>query len=429
MSRLALIGLVVTGWALARPDAVRYLRWPDVQPLLAALAAAGEKIPGLSDSAAWENWIRERDAEVRARMDRGFEDSISALVIFGTSFTTQKKLGSAAEAVNAAGDLTPSARMRLDGFLLAIDQQDNERFSLVVEFLRRRRVTQEELRAFLSGNLRRFAIEQAGLRKNSQGATLTDAGLSFGTTLLINFAVEDTLRNLKSKGVLPARIRRIAAVGPGLDFAGQPDGCDFYPPQSAQSLALLEAVLRLGLAQASAVQMTAFDLNPLVLSHLRTSSARARAGRPYVLQLARPASAAWNAGAVTYWQHFGDLIGSPATSATAPPGFELRVVAVKAQFAARVSVEDLNVVAQTLETPAGQEFDLVVATDVLGYYSRLEQALAMTSIAKMTARGGIVLANGLLPGAGLQEFEDLGAHHVSFADGKAGGDVGAYRRK
>ena len=100
---------------------------------------------------------------IRGRIDHGIEDSISELILFGTSFSAPPKLATATDAVNAAGELTANARARLDAFVEAIDELDTERFRMVLDFLRRRQITQDELTPFLSGNLRRFALEEAGL--------------------------------------------------------------------------------------------------------------------------------------------------------------------------------------------------------------------------------------------------------------------------
>src|SRR5438445_12833337 len=67
---------------------IRYLRFEEVQETLRLNAGSG--LPGseIQESAAWNDWIRARDAEVRGRIDRGIEDSISNLILYGTSFTT-----------------------------------------------------------------------------------------------------------------------------------------------------------------------------------------------------------------------------------------------------------------------------------------------------------------------------------------------------
>jgi hypothetical protein len=401
MRRTAWLVPTIAAVLLARTEAVRYLHWDEIQPVFAAFAAAGIRVPTFSDEAEFDGWIRQRDGEVRSRIDRGVEDSIGALVLTGSSFTTLPKIANTGDAVNAAGDLTPAARSRVQAFVQGIDEQDQERFALVRDFLGRQRVPNEEVRAFVIGIVRRFALEQAGFqRKHAQGPPRLDGGIGAETSLLASYAIEDSLANLKSRGAIPARIRRIAVIGPGLDFAS-----DAFPPQSIQPFAVLESVLRLGLAQPSEVEITAFDLNPSVLTYLKMLPAKVRGGR-YVLQL--PGQAA-----TSYWQHFGDVIGKP----------------VKPQFAPRIVAEELNIVTQTRELPVGQGFDLVVATNVLAYYNPLEQAMAMTNIAQMLASGGVALANNPLPTDKVQALEYLGVRHVSFADNGAGDDVVMFRRR
>ena len=51
-------------------------------------------------------------------------------------------------------------------------------------------------------------------------------------------------RGLVAKGA----VRRVAVVGPGLDFVDKAEGQDFYPPQSLQALALVDSLVRPGLA-------------------------------------------------------------------------------------------------------------------------------------------------------------------------------------
>lgn len=425
MRRFAFACLILAGLASARPDAVRFLRWSDVQSW-AGLTGTSARLPEVKDTLEWDAWIRERDVSIRGRIDHGIEDSISELILYGTSFSAPPKLATATDAVNAAGGLTANARARVDAFIEAIDELDTERFRMVLDFLRRRQITQDELTPFLSGNLRRFALEEAGLRSDQARA---DVAVSPETSLLINFAIEDTLRALKTSRALPSHLQRIAVIGPGLDLAGDPEVYDFCPPQSIQPFAVLETVLRLDLASPADVEVTAVDVNPFVLAHLRTSLGKARTGQRYLLQLPHRLEAGWNTAAVSYWQHFGELIGTPSAALTTPPGLELRSIAVKPQITARITVEDLDIVTQTLETIPGAGFHLVVATNLLAYYNRVEQALALTSISRMLASGGILLANGVSQGVKLPEFDDLGARHIAYLDSGTGDDLVAYRRR
>jgi hypothetical protein len=99
----------MSAWMLAGSNPVRFLRATDVQAVTAALAAGPEKLPEFTDATDWDNWIRERDTVIRGRIDHGIEDSLSELILFGTSFPAPPKLAAAADAVNAAGDLTANA--------------------------------------------------------------------------------------------------------------------------------------------------------------------------------------------------------------------------------------------------------------------------------------------------------------------------------
>src|SRR5262249_26942928 len=54
--------------------------------------------------------------------------------------------------------------------------------------------------------------------------------------------------------------------------------------------------------------------------------------------------------------------------------------------AAALAAEDLNIVVQRLEHDEG--FDVILATNVLVYYDRFEQALALANIASMLRPGG-----------------------------------------
>jgi hypothetical protein len=230
------------------------------------------------------------------------------------------------------------------------------------------------------------------------------------------------------KGALTGgQIRNIAVIGPGLDFADKRDGYDFYPVQTIQPFAILEAVVRLGLDDPAGLRLVSFDLNPAVNAHLRRIAERARTGTPYIIHLPRDTAADWTPQAVAYWEHFGELIGSPAASTTAPKGLSVRAVAVKPKYASWIESRDLNVVAQVAD---GEEFDLVVATNILVYYDRFQQALAMASIARMMNSGGVFLSNTVLPAQRPQALEYLGRRSVTYsASGSYGDDVVAYRRR
>ena len=219
----------------------------------------------------------------------------------------------------------------------------------------------------------------------------------------------------------------IAVVGPGLDFTDKREGFDFYPLQTIQPFAVLEAVMRLWLGDADGVRLVTFDLNPAVNAHLRRMAEQARAGKAYIVQLPRDLAADWTPQAVAYWEHFGELIGSPATPATAPKRITVRAVAVKPKYASRIEARDVNIVGQVAD---GEQFDLIVATNILVYYDRFQQALAMSCIARMMSPGGVFLSNTVLPAQHPDALQYLGRRSVSYsASGAYGDDVVVYRRR
>jgi hypothetical protein len=417
--------------AAAAPQ-TRFLSFDEAREVLTAFGRT-------DDAPAWDAWVRAQDRDVRARVARGVEDSISNLILYGTSFTQLPRVDSPEAALNPSGDLTQPARARVKAAAAAMARPGtNERLRFARDHLEQRAV-----QARLTANLVRFATEQRGYQETLKSASSSgDAsktlfvrgtlferrGLSADTSLLPNYAVEDTLSAMLRRGALsPARIRNIAVIGAGLDFADKRDGYDFYPVQTIQPFAVLEAVLRLGLADPRGLRLVAFDLNPAVNAHLRQLAERARAGRPYLVHLPRDPEADWTREAISYWEHFGERIGSPASGMSAPKGVIIRAVAVRPELASRIEARDLNVVGQVVE---GEAFDLVVATNILVYYDRFQQVLAMAGIARMMSSGGVFLSNTVLPAQRPAALEYLGRRSVSYsASGSYGDDIVAYRRK
>jgi hypothetical protein len=430
-----LLACVLLATATGQP--ARFLTYAQVEDILRAFGRT-------ENASAWDAWVKNEDREVRARIDRGVEDSISNLVLYGTTFTKLPRLSSTESAVNVAGELVEPARERVRAAAAALTRPSaNERVQFARDFLLRRGINAEKFGSVLASNLTRFALEQRDYQERLGAAhaqsdpgselfvrsTLFDArGLSVDTSLLPNYALEDTLRAMMRKGaLLQGSIRSIAVIGPGLDFTDKRDGYDFYPLQTIQPFAVLEAVLRLNLGRPDSLRLTTLDLNPAVNAHLDRAVIRARAGTPYVIQLPRDLSADWTSQAVSYWDHFGELIGSAAPAAPAPKGLLVRAIAVQPKYASLIEPLDLDVVAQILDTT---KFDLVVATNILVYYNRFQQALAMTSIAEMMNAGGIFLSNTVLPAQRPTTLEYLGRRSLSYSkSGSYGDDIVVYRRK
>jgi hypothetical protein len=116
----------------------------------------------------------------------------------------------------------------------------------------------------------------------------------------------------------------------------------------------------------------------------------------------------WTPALMQYWGRFGDRIGEPINATPAPDSagrVDVRGVSIHPSVVLSVAPQDLNIVLQRIEPVSNDDqFDLVLATNILLYYDVFEQSLATANIARMLARGGVFLSNDrmiALPGAPL----------------------------
>lgn len=447
--------LVTLGVVASAPDR-SFMNAEQARPVVAALRdALPLGLAGIPDerlATVWPGWVRERDRSVRERLALGEQDTVVNLLFFGTSFTTAPRL--TAEGLSRLGQPGAEGALarRLADFAAALAKPSaDERLVLARTALglssppratdrplvERRLLeavsrVQKEQAAFDAEVARLRALPDATSRLAARSTLFRNRGIALDTSLRPAFAVEEALRDALERGILAkGGVRRVAVVGPGLDFVDKAEGQDFYPPQSLQSLAVADSLVRLGLSDARSLEITAFDISPRVLDHMRRARSRAAAGEGYGLQLPRPADG-WGTSLVEYWRRFGDAVADPAEAVRAPAAagpVEVRAVRVRPAVAAAVRPVDLNVVYQRLSLPQAERFDLVVATNILVYYDTFEQCLALANVAQMTAVGGLFLTNNVvleLPGSALRS---VGYKTVVFSDRPDDGEhVFHYRR-
>ncbi len=430
------------------PSAVRYLRYDEVRDVVQEFRGLGESLPFADDEESWHAWLAKRDAETRSRIDEGVADSISNLILYGTSFTNAPRLVSFEEATSESGELVPRVRERVREFAKALRQPNSgERIVLAKAFLARQHVGDGDVEGYLTRNLERFVRDQreyqkkmeasasdAGETLGTRGTLYADRGLSVDTSLLPNYALEKTLAAMLRKGAISAgSMKRVAIVGPGLDYADKRGGYDFYPLQTIQPFAVLDSLVRLGLSDKSGAELTAFDLNRTVLDHVKRVAGAGKAGRGYTIQLPRDLTADWNDEAAGYWRQFGSGVGTEVPAIAIPKTLAqttTRAVKIRPTVAARMKTADLNIVAQTTDLEEGAGFDLIVATNILVYYDHFEQAVAMAGIARLLNHGGIFLCNNVLPAQHPEELKYLGRLSVTFSKaGAFGDDVVVYRKE
>ena len=410
----------------------------------------------------WSAWVEHRDAAIRARLAQGDEDSLVNFWLYGTTFTalpraTEQHLASLKTRALAEELLI----RRLDDLVAGLASPGtNERLQFARQLVERQSIDptteagRQEARVYLvkvrerviAANARYRRAAESAKRPGDVGAAMTsystmyrDRGLSSDTKLTADFALDKAIAALASSGQLaPQSVRRIALVGPGLDFTDKAEGYDFYPPQTIQPFALVDSVSRLGLARAEDLRVTTFDLSPRVNRHLEAARQRAQAGESYVIQLplvTDDPKHQWDPGLVGYWKQFGDRIGEEAAAMPPPAvGAQVRVRAVRVRPAITLSITpvDLNIIVERLEPPRppgnDERFDLIVATNVLVYYDAFDQTLALANIARMLRPGGFFVTNyAVSPGP---EFDPSAIVTAVFFDKQQNGDtMFCYRRR
>src|SRR5438128_2303129 len=259
--------------------------------------------------AIWPAWVSRHDTEIRARLDRGDEDSIINLLLFGVTFTTRPRVGERdVPPPRQSGQFLdgPLIQGRLADLVAGITSAGaNERLVFARRVAERHGFDlatvagRNQLRHYLDEGLRRVWAENeayAGTKADEQlhsdpsartveeGTFFRDRGLSSDTSIFPNFAVEQALTALQANGTLRGgAIRRVAIVGPGLDFTDKRDGYDFYPQQTLQPFAVIDSLIRIGVAEPGDLRVMTFDLSPRVNQHVQAARERAANNEPYLL--------------------------------------------------------------------------------------------------------------------------------------------------
>jgi hypothetical protein len=418
--------------AFAQYSTSTYLSPEDAAPIFAALE---QPLPQIDD---WPSWIAERDRETRARVADGDQASIVNWLLFGTSFTREPRI---IDDLSESADITRVLTRRVDDLIRALDRRAGDER---LEFARHVLGSGESARRRLVAALDRLSKEQDVLASRDRDARqLGDSrlefaersriyrgrGLSTDTSLRSSFAVDEALRQIARDRRIGSAVRRVAIVGPGVDFADKQAGYDTYPPQTIQPFALQDSLLHLGLAARGALQLVTLDVNPRVNAHIAHAASRSQKGQPYAVRLLLPASTSWTPEFVQYWRSFGEHLGKTETAASPIAGSNVRTVYVSPVLASAVSAIDINVTTQHLVLESAALFDLVIATNVFVYYDHLQQGLAAAGIARMLRPDGILLSNNAIveiPDLGLRS---IGYSKTQYSDNPEDGDLVIWYQK
>jgi SAM-dependent methyltransferase len=411
-------------------------------------------------AAGWSQWVARRDAAIRARVDAGDADSIIYLLQFGTTFTKQPRIserdlaGVVVRPAGASGGRfvpSPLLTARIEDFVTAVvSPGTNGRMQFARRVIERRGIDpasesgRTELRRYLQDRVEIVGqADRLARLLNPQGDVVDkmtlfrDRGLASDTSILVDFGIEETLAALKASGLLQqGAVGRVAIVGPGLDFMDKQEGFDFYPEQTIQPFAAVDSLMRLGLSNPRELRVFALDVSPRVLQHLDGARSRALAGQSYSVVVPRSLDQPWTPGLVSYWERFGNQIGEQARAPVPPPSagrVAVHGVAIRPSIVLSVVPQDLNIVLQRIEPlPTDEQFDLILATNVLIYYDVFEQSLALSNIASMLRPGGLFLSNDRifeLPGSLLASIGTTSTVYLkSPLGGERGDHVAWYRR-
>ena len=415
-------------WICCSPALVaqspQFVPFSAAQPILKTYLnslPADLKPGGQPTAAAWDAWVRRNDQEIRTRLERGEEDTLTNLLRLGVTYTKQERISfHDLESFGKDKYVDETASKRADDLIRALaSPHANEGMTEMRNFLEKQGFNlktpegQKKVKAYMLANLARMRDEviraQAELYSKKDAdlsQQFKDRGISTDSNLYPDYTIELHLRHLMEQGLLkPGSIRRVAIVGPGLDFVNKNAGSDFYPPQTTQPFAVIDTLARLKLADPATVELYTFDISSRVNKHLARARTDAAAGKWYTIQLLASPSDQWSkdyaAGFNEYWQKLGNQIGKPASRIPVPDAagdIWNRAVSVRPAVVLRVTPEDMNVVFQTMPLPPDKQFDLVIGTNIFVYYDSFEQSLARANLATMIKPGGLLITNEALAG-------------------------------
>jgi hypothetical protein len=440
MSRRPRVAFVLLPWlvtaAFILPRAQESAGTPPKAFITYADAAAILNAPGIQRpkelegrsatdlESAWGTWVARHDADIRARVERGEEDSIVNFWLFGTSFT-RRPPARRADIERLGGDASVPELLqdRLEDLIIGLGApRTSERLSHVRRFFEARgvdpttragkdairdrlvAVRERMLAEFAQTDRRLLEARRSGDKATElaiQASVFESRGLSADTSILPDFGLDRMLEVLKKGKVLAsASVRRTAIVGPGLDFMNKADGQDFYPLQTLQPFALIDSLRRLDLA-APDLKLATFDLNGSVNDHIAQARQRANADVPYTIQIPLSRDEHWKPELMAYWRQSGRAIGDETTAAAQGASRVLvRAIRVRPEVVRSITPTDLDIVTEHLAAlPEAERFDLIVATNVFVYYTPFEQAMAVANAGLMLRPGGLLLLNGAVPTA------------------------------
>ena len=411
--RIALIFATLAATAPLHASGPEFMPLEAARPVLQKMATGNGAQPRPNIAARdWLAWLQESDRQVRRRLEAGEEDTLTNLLRFGVTYTKEYRIEDDYLVLYGQSSLVNAfAENRANDLIRALEApHESQGFAEMRAFLEKKGFSlsspaeRKKLKAYLLANLGRMQKEFIQLReqtKTDRSQKFEHRGISLDSNLWPDYDLDLTLQTLKNSGLMNAgSVRRVAIVGPGLDFVNKQEGIDYYPPQTTQPFAVLDSLFRLGLAKPDSVELYTLDISSRVNHHIQTARKDAAQGRAYTVQLPWYAGGRWTddfrAKFTQYWQKLGGEIGDPVTAIPVPkgaPGFSTRAVKIRPAIVSRIKPVDMNIVFQQLQLAPDERFDLIIGTNIFLYYGPFEQALARVNVAAMLKPGGYLLSN------------------------------------
>jgi hypothetical protein len=398
---------------LAQPPAARRVTWPDLAPFHAQLAPSG------LSAASFNAYVdRLHQANLR-RVREGDLDHLVFYLLQSVRFTSLppiepalsaralvESLGGAErhhflETSKADVSRVPAAvRARIAAFQRALERPGGDARLLYFHDLaadafprdadRATALGAEYLRAMRFVYEKEFVARQAARPADAVADLYRTRGLSTDTAVEAGYLVNLGLGVIK--GLEPdRRIRRVLIVGPGMDLAPR-TGFRETPPESYQPWAVIDALLSTGLSRLNDLEVTAADINPRVVNHIRRTVTA-----PPALSLTSEIAEKDGVTFSTDYREYFAALGSRLTAPGSAPrpveeagGHLRKTIRVGAAAARVLRAEPLDIVTERL---TGTQFDLVIATNILPYFDDQQLSLAVSNIAAMVAPGGAFLHN------------------------------------
>jgi hypothetical protein len=389
--------------AMSIAAAARPITWTDLPA--AVQARLGKSGPTAS---TFDTRIAALAREARSRVREGDLEHLIYYVLQSTHFTRLPPIEPAMSAKtfiearkNPGFDptiLPPAVEARFNAFLNAVDSSDRDPRLTYFRALLAETASEGNRRMILRFAYMRvssFLYDkefQLRLRPDLAAALYRTRGLSTDTAVESGYGVHLALGVLKA--LEPSRrIRRVLIVGPGIDLAPRTGMREAGPPQSYQPWAVIDGLVSLGVSTLDDLEVVGADINPRVIDHLRATRQA-----PPVLRLI---TGLGESGAVAFTQDYRDYfaglgrsVGSLRQGGKPPAGHLAKTVTVSKKAAALLRAEPLNIVTERLD---GEQFDLVIATNILPYFGQTELLLALSNISAMLSPGGVFLHNELRP--------------------------------